>query len=162
MWLSDSQKIGIALVAFGIFFQFLGKLHHDCSTDPTDLYLLGIILFFDGPFLALGNILFLSGLPLIIGPTKTFYFFSRREKWRGTLCFFGGMQVAPTHLILVFAKRPVFGIVIEFVGFVGLFGSFFPVILQALRQAPVIGPVLSLPYIRGAADKLAGVRQSAV
>ncbi|ODO05296.1 hypothetical protein L198_01988 [Cryptococcus wingfieldii CBS 7118] len=155
MWLSDSQKIGIALVAFGIFFQFLGKSYHDCLTDPTDLYLLGIILFFDGPFLALGNILFLSGLPLIIGPTKTFYFFSRREKWRGTLCFFGG-------IILVFAKRPVFGIVIEFVGFVGLFGSFFPVILQALRQAPVIGPVLSLPYIRGAADKLAGVRQSAV
>lgn len=37
------------------------------------------------------QILFLSGLPLIIGPTKTFYFFSRREKWRGTLCFFGGM-----------------------------------------------------------------------
>jgi hypothetical protein len=40
------------------------------------------------------QILFLSGLPLIIGPTKTFYFFSRKEKWRGTLCFFGGMHVA--------------------------------------------------------------------
>ena len=39
------------------------------------------------------QILFLSGLPLIIGPTKTFYFFSRKEKWRGTLCFFGGMYV---------------------------------------------------------------------
>ncbi|KAK1925366.1 vesicle transport protein [Papiliotrema laurentii] len=138
MWLSDTQKIGIALVAFGIFFQFLG-----------------IVLLFDGPLLALGNILFLSGLPLIIGPTKTFYFFSRREKWRGTLCFFGG-------IILVFFKWPVTGIIVEFVGFVGLFGSFFPVILQALRQTPIIGTFLSLPYIRQAADKLAGVRQSAV
>lgn len=40
------------------------------------------------------QILFLSGLPLIIGPTRTFYFFSRREKWRGTVCFFGGMWVS--------------------------------------------------------------------
>ncbi|BEI94470.1 uncharacterized protein CcaverHIS019_0700420 [Cutaneotrichosporon cavernicola] len=114
MWLSDRQKIGVALAAFGVFFM-----------------LLGIVLFFDGPLLALGNILFLTGLPLIIGPTRTFYFFSRKEKWRGTICFFLGI-------------------------------SFFPVVLQALRQMPVIGTFLSLPYVRGAADRLAGVRQSAV
>jgi len=64
---------------------------------------------------------------------------------------------------LVFFKWPITGIIVEFVGFVGLFGwvqrslihylltrrSFFPVILQALRQTPVIGTFLSLPYIRG-------------
>jgi hypothetical protein len=27
--------------------------------------------------------------------------------------------------------------------------SFFPVILQALRQTPIIGTFLSMPYIRG-------------
>ncbi|WOO77343.1 Protein transport protein GOT1 [Vanrija pseudolonga] len=151
MWLSDRQKIGVGLVAAGVFLQFLA-----------------ILLFFDRPLLALGNvsscaparpltpqILFLTGLPLIIGPTRTFYFFSRREKWRGTVCFFGG-------IILVFAKWPKIGILVEFVGFIGLFGSFFPVVLQALRQIPVIGSFLSLPYIRQAADRLAGVRQSAV
>lgn len=138
MWLSDRQKIGVALAAFGVFFMFLG-----------------IILFFDGPLLALGNILFLTGLPLIIGPTRTFYFFSRKEKWRGTVCFFLG-------ILLVFFKWPMVGIAIELVGFIGLFGSFFPVVLQALRQMPVIGTFLSLPYVRGAADRLAGVRQSAV
>ncbi|KAL1412918.1 Golgi Transport [Vanrija albida] len=138
MWLSDRQKIGVGLVAAGVFLQFLA-----------------ILLFFDRPLLALGNILFLTGLPLIIGPTRTFYFFSRREKWRGTVCFFGG-------IILVFARWPKIGILVEFVGFIGLFGSFFPVVLQALRQIPVIGSFLSLPYIRGAADRLAGVRQSAV
>ncbi|BEI86695.1 hypothetical protein CcaverHIS002_0700410 [Cutaneotrichosporon cavernicola] len=136
MWLSDRQKIGVALAAFGVFFM-----------------LLGIVLFFDGPLLALGNILFLTGLPLIIGPTRTFYFFSRKEKWRGTICFFLG-------IVLVFIKWPVVGIAIELVGFIGL--SFFPVVLQALRQMPVIGTFLSLPYVRGAADRLAGVRQSAV
>ncbi|KAJ9090748.1 hypothetical protein QFC20_007825 [Naganishia adeliensis] len=74
MWLTDAQKIGIALVSFGMFFMFLG-----------------VVLFFDGALLALGNILFISGLPLLIGPTKTFYFFSRRQKLRGTVCFFGGV-----------------------------------------------------------------------
>ncbi|TXT13525.1 hypothetical protein VHUM_00892 [Vanrija humicola] len=138
MWLSDRQKIGVGLVAAGVFLQFLA-----------------ILLFFDRPLLALGNILFLTGLPLIIGPTRTFYFFSRREKWRGTVCFFGGIA-------LVFAKWAKIGILVEFVGFIGLFGSFFPVVLQALRQIPIIGSFLSLPYIRQAADRLAGVRQSAV
>lgn len=76
----------------------LGSLNDLESVELTA----GIILFFDGPLLALGNvslspaprshkILFLSGLPLIIGPTRTFYFFSRKEKWRGTVCFFLGM-----------------------------------------------------------------------
>lgn len=37
------------------------------------------------------QILFISGLPLLIGPTKTFYFFSRRQKLRGTVCFFVGV-----------------------------------------------------------------------
>jgi hypothetical protein len=68
---------------------------------------------------------------------------------------------------MVFLKWPITGILVEFVGFVGLFGyvkrphppvpgtladgsrSFFPVILQALRQTPIIGTFLSLPYIRG-------------
>jgi hypothetical protein len=122
-----TAEIGVALVAFGVFFMFLGTSRAGarrvvqveatlwqlnlnrwrCAPTllaPTLLapsssalgsalarLTAGIILFFDGPLLALGNILFLSGLPLIIGPTRTFYFFSRKEKWRGTVCFFLGM-----------------------------------------------------------------------
>ncbi|KAF9028116.1 Got1-domain-containing protein [Hymenopellis radicata] len=63
MWLSDGQKIGVALTTFGGLFM-----------------LLGVMLFFDGALLALGNILFVSGLTLIIGPQKTFYFFARSRK----------------------------------------------------------------------------------
>ncbi|TDL26208.1 Got1-domain-containing protein [Rickenella mellea] len=138
MWLTDAQKIGVALTSFGGLFM-----------------LLGVVLFFDGGLLALGNILFVSGLTLIIGPQKTFYFFARKQKLRGTVCFLGG-------ILLVFLKWPFVGMLVETFGFLNLFGDFFPVILTFLRQLPVIGNVLSLPYIREVADRIAGSRQSIV
>ncbi|KAI0930234.1 hypothetical protein AcW1_008976 [Taiwanofungus camphoratus] len=138
MWLSDGQKIGVALTSFGVLFM-----------------LLGVILFFDGALLALGNLLFLAGLTLIIGPHKTFYFFARKQKIRGTVCFFGG-------ILLVFLKWPSVGVVVETFGFLNLFGDFFPVILTFLRQVPGVGHLLSLPYIRDVANRLAGSRTSIV
>ncbi|CCA72439.1 probable GOT1-Membrane protein required for ER to Golgi transport [Serendipita indica DSM 11827] len=138
MWLTDAQKIGVGLTSFGAFFMFLG-----------------VMLFFDGGLLALGNILFVSGLTLIIGPQKTFYFFARKNKLRGTICFFGG-------ILLVFFKRPFIGMIVETFGFLNLFGDFFPVILSFLRQLPVIGNFLNMPYIKAAADRMAGTRQSMV
>ncbi|KAH8108040.1 Got1-domain-containing protein [Cristinia sonorae] len=138
MWLTDAQKIGVALTTFGGLFM-----------------LLGVMLFFDGALLALGNLLFLSGLTLIIGPQKTFYFFARKQKLRGTVCFIGG-------ILLVFFKWPFVGMVVETFGFLNLFGDFFPVILTFLRQLPVIGNVLRLPYIAAVADRIVGSRTSVV
>ena len=63
--------------------------------------------------------LFLSGLTLIIGPQKTFYFFARKNKLRGTLCFLGG-------ILLVFLKWPFFGVILETFGFLNLFGCVYP------------------------------------
>ncbi|KAF9237506.1 Got1-domain-containing protein [Melanogaster broomeanus] len=138
MWLSDAQKIGVALTTFGTLFMFLG-----------------VMLFFDSALLALGNMLFLSGLTLIIGPHKTFYFFARKQKLRGTICFLGGV-------VLVFLKYPFIGMIVETFGFLNLFGDFFPVVLTFLRQLPFIGTLLSLPYIRPVVDRLVGSRTSAV
>ncbi|KAI6046064.1 vesicle transport protein [Pisolithus marmoratus] len=138
MWLSDTQKIGVALTTFGSLFMILG-----------------VMLFFDGALLALGNLLFLSGLTLIIGPHKTFYFFARKQKLRGTICFLGG-------ILLVFLKYPFIGMIVETFGFLNLFGDFFPVVLTFLRQLPFIGTLLSLPYVRTVVDRLAGSRVSAV
>ncbi|KDN43009.1 putative GOT1-membrane protein required for ER to Golgi transport [Tilletiaria anomala UBC 951] len=138
MWLTDQQKIGVGLVSFGTFFLFLG-----------------VLLFFDAALLALGNVLFTGGITLLIGPQKTFYFFARKQKIRGTACFFAGM-------LLVFMKWTFIGMIIEAIGFLNLFGDFFPVILNFLRQLPFIGNLLSLPGIREVLDKLAGSRQSAV
>lgn len=61
------------------------------------------------------QILFVSGLTLIIGPQKTFHFFARKQKIRGTLCFIGGIA-------LVFMKWPFVGVIIEAFGFLNLFG----------------------------------------
>ncbi|KAI0812610.1 Got1-domain-containing protein [Irpex lacteus] len=138
MWLSDAQKIGVALTTFGGLFM-----------------LLGVVLFFDGALLALGNLLFLSGITLIIGPQKTFYFFARKQKIRGTVCFIGG-------ILLVFLKWPFVGVIVETFGFLNLFGDFFPVILTFLRQLPFIGNILQLPYIRDVADRIVGSRTSVV
>lgn len=65
------------------------------------------------------QILFVSGLTLIIGPHKTFYFFARRQKLRGTVCFLGG-------ILLVFCKWPFVGMVVETFGFLNLFGYVCP------------------------------------
>ncbi|CAB4377268.1 Got1-domain-containing protein [Rhizophagus irregularis] len=132
MWLSDSQKIGVLLTACGVGFMFLG-----------------ILLLFDGGLLAMGNILFLSGITLIIGFNKTIYFFARKNKIRGTICFFGG-------ILLVFFKWPKTGIIVEFFGFLNLFGDFFPVIISFLRKVPFIGMLLSAPYISNVVDRFAG------
>ena len=61
------------------------------------------------------QILFISGLTLIIGPQKTFYFFTRKQKIRGSLCFLGG-------IVLVFLKWPFVGMMVETFGFLNLFG----------------------------------------
>ena len=93
-----SQEIGAGLVSFGTFFIFVG-----------------ILLFFDAALLALGNVLFTAGIALLIGPQKTFYFFARKQKIRGTICFFAGM-------LLVFCKWAVIGMLVEAFGFLNLFG----------------------------------------
>ena len=130
MWLTDLQskiflsvEIGAGLTAFGLLFMVLG-----------------VLLFFDGGLLAIGNVLFLSGITLIIGLAKTFTFFMRKHKIRGTVCFLLG-------IVLVFLKWPVIGICVELFGFIIIFGDFFPIVITFLRQLPILGNILNLPGI---------------
>ncbi|KAL1924813.1 uncharacterized protein VTP21DRAFT_4467 [Calcarisporiella thermophila] len=133
-WMSDMQKIGVGLTAFGLFFM-----------------LMGVVMFFDGGLLAIGNILFLAGITLVIGFQKTFIFFTRRNKIRGTICFFAGF-------LLVFIRWPIIGILVEGFGFLNLFGDFFPVIISFLRRLPIIGNLLNLPVIARFVDRIAGTK----
>lgn len=126
-------EIGVGLTGFGSLFLFLG-----------------ILLFFDTALLALGNILFLSGITLLIGFRKTILFFRRRNKWRGTICFLGG-------IILVLLKYPIIGMLIELFGIINLFGNFFPVVLTIVKQLPIIGNILNQPYIVRITDRMMGV-----
>jgi len=56
--LDDTQKIGVLLTGFAIFFTFFG-----------------VLMFFDRGLLAIGNILFLAGVTTVIGFQKTIRFF---------------------------------------------------------------------------------------
>uniref|UniRef100_T1KS64 Vesicle transport protein GOT1B n=1 Tax=Tetranychus urticae TaxID=32264 RepID=T1KS64_TETUR len=130
--LSEFQKIGLGLAMFGLSF-----------------IVIGVMLFFDRGLLAIGNILFLTGLTFIIGLQRTFFFFFQRHKWKGSTAFFAG-------LMIVFLGYPFVGMVVEFYGFILLFRGFLPVAVSFLRRIPVIGTILNLPVISKIADALGG------
>jgi len=130
MVLNDQQKIGALLTGFGIFFTFLG-----------------VLLFFDRGLLAIGNLLFISGVGVGLGAKKTFNFFFQRQKLRGTLCFSFG-------IFLVIVGWAFIGLCIEVFGFINLFGDFFPIALAFMRRIPILGNILNLPVIRHVIDKI--------
>uniref|UniRef100_A0A8C7KNR5 Golgi transport 1Bb n=1 Tax=Oncorhynchus kisutch TaxID=8019 RepID=A0A8C7KNR5_ONCKI len=123
--LTDSQKIGMGLTGFGVFFLFFG-----------------MILFFDKALLAIGNILFVAGLSFVIGLERTFKFFFQRHKFKATSFFLGGVLV-------VLIGWPIIGVVLEIYGFFLLFRGFFPVAVGFIRRLPVLGSILNLPGISG-------------
>jgi hypothetical protein len=94
---------------------------------------LGIISFFDRSLLAMGNILFLIGIPLILGPYKTLAFFARREKLKGTGAFVAG-------ILLILLRWAFIGFLVEGYGIFVLFGDFLWTIAGYVQNVPVVGP----------------------
>ncbi|XP_026065310.1 vesicle transport protein GOT1B-like isoform X2 [Carassius auratus] len=127
--LTDSQKIGIGLMGFGVFFLFFG-----------------MILFFDKALLAIGNIFFVVGLAFVIGLERTFRFFFQKHKMKATSFFLGGV-------FIVLIGWPIIGVILEFYGFFLLFRGFFPAVVGFIRRIPVLGYLLNLPFISGYVDK---------
>lgn len=132
MQITDIQKIGVGLAGFGVSF-----------------LLLGVILLFDKGLLAIGNILFISGLACVIGLERTFRFFFQWHKAKGSTAFFGG-------ILVVLFGYPLIGMLVEMYGFIVLFSGFFPVAINFLRRVPVLGSILSMPPIGPYLDGLAG------
>ena len=130
MILSDQQKVGVSLTLFGSLFFFLG-----------------ILFVLDGALMAIGNLLFMAGLPLILGLTKTVKFFSRKSKRVASASFLTGIT-------LVFLKWVFFGLIFEGFGVLSLFGDFIPVVIGVLRNLPIIGNFLNMPFIRHLTDRL--------
>ncbi|KAL6263174.1 hypothetical protein P5V15_005976 [Pogonomyrmex californicus] len=129
---TDTQKIGVGLAAFGISFLFLG-----------------ILLLFDKGLLAIGNLLFISGLACVIGPWRTLNFFFQRHKLKGSVSFLGG-------IIVVLIGWPIIGMILEIYGFVLLFSGFLPVAINFLRRVPILGTLLNMPGISRILDIIAG------
>ncbi|CAN0010751.1 unnamed protein product [Phaeothamnion confervicola] len=136
--MDDNKKIGTGLLILGFIFIFLG-----------------VVLFFDAGLLAIGDILFLTGITLTIGLQRTLVFFFKRKQLRGNLFFFGG-------IILVLLRWAFIGLVLQVFGFLNLFGPFIPIAVEAMRSTPVLGSILALPGISGMVDKLAGRRRAPV
>ncbi|XP_059529473.1 vesicle transport protein GOT1A isoform X2 [Myotis daubentonii] len=109
--ITEWQKIGVGITGFGAFF-----------------ILLGVLLYFDSVLLAFGNLLFLTGLTLIIGLRKTLSFFFQRHKLKGTSFFLGGVAI-------VLLRWPLLGMFLETYGFFSLFRGFFPVAFGFLGNA---------------------------
>lgn len=130
--MSDNTKIGTGLLGLGLLFLFLG-----------------VIFLFDSAMLALGDILFLTGLTMTIGVSRTLRFFSRRDRIRGIISFFVGV-------FLVMIRWPVFGMILQFYGLVYLFGQFFPIAAQSMRDTPVIGDVLRVPAVENFFESFSG------
>ncbi|XP_022864411.1 vesicle transport protein GOT1-like [Olea europaea var. sylvestris] len=95
------MEIGLGLTGFGVFFSFLG-----------------IIFFFDKGLLAMGNILFISGVALTIGLKSSAQFFMKRSNFKGTISFGIGF-------FLVVIGWPIMGMILEAYGFVEDFFFFF-------------------------------------
>ncbi|KAL7567762.1 hypothetical protein ACA910_000517 [Epithemia clementina (nom. ined.)] len=121
--LSDNTKIGTGLLFLGCVF-----------------LLLGCMFLFDSAMLAIGDILFLSGLTLTIGVSRTVRFFSRPDRIRGIIAFFGG-------IVLVMIRWPIFGMICQFYGLIYLFGQFFPIAVDSMKDTPVIGEFFRLPAV---------------
>ena len=98
--------------------------------------MLGISLFFNKSLMRLGNLLFIAGVPMTIGPSRTMGYFLQKQKMRATACLGLG-------IFLVFVGHPVFGMALEVFGLLNLFGNMFPVLMAILKQTPVVGPLLS-------------------
>lgn len=112
-------------------------------------FMLGIVTFFDAALLAMGNLLFVIGVVLIIGPGRAVNFFARPAKIKATLFFFGGIA-------LILMKRSFIGFAVESIGILYLFGDFFGTLVLFLRNFPIIGSILRHPMVEPYVNRIAG------
>ena len=99
------------------------------------LTVLGMSLFFNKTLMRLGNLFFVAGIPMTLGPGRTAGYFFQPKKARATGCLAAG-------IMLVFIGWPIFGIILEVFGLLNLFGNMFPMAMMIMKQMPVIGPLL--------------------
>lgn len=114
--------------------------HGQCSSSRPSLAVTPLTLL---------QILFLIGLTLIIGIQKTFVFFARRQKLKGTAAFMGG-------ILLILIRWPLTGFLVELYGIFVLFGDFFATIASFAGNIPIVGP-----YIQMALRKVSFARRNA-
>ncbi|KAI6645741.1 Ferric reductase-like protein [Oopsacas minuta] len=132
MGISDLQKIGIGAVSFGCFF-----------------LILGVFMLFDRALLAFGNLLFLAGIFMILGLSRTTNFFFSQKRIFGSLFMFAG-------LFLILIRWTFIGMLVESFGILKLFSTFLPTAITFTRNLPVISNVAGIPFVSHTLDYLSG------
>ncbi|KAJ6251467.1 golgi transport protein [Anaeramoeba flamelloides] len=122
--ISQNRTIGIGLSVFGCLFMFIG-----------------VLMMFDRPLLTMGNLLFLGGITFLLGIKRTKTFFFQKSKIKITSLFFLG-------IFFVMIGWTIIGLIIETIGFVGLFGGFLPSVLNFLRFVPGIGTITNHSVVK--------------
>lgn len=118
---SDMAKIGLMLTGFGCFF-----------------FLIGFLMGLDSAMLTIGNLLFVAGVALTMGPQRCRNFFLDRRRKRSSILFFIG-------IVLVMLRWCFIGLLVQGFGGLNLFGNFFPMLVRVAESMPVIGPLLQHP-----------------
>ncbi|XP_039832866.1 vesicle transport protein GOT1-like isoform X1 [Panicum virgatum] len=132
--MNDRKKIGLGLTGFGVLFSFLG-----------------IIMLFDKGFLAMGNILFVSGVLLTIGLKPTVQFFTKPKNHKGSISFGFGF-------FLVLIGWPALGMMVESYGFIMLFSGFWPTAAVYLQKSPSFGWIFHHPFVTSLITRFRGRR----
>jgi hypothetical protein len=127
---NDGTKIGVALTGLGLFFTVLG-----------------VVFFLDSALLTMGNLLFVAGVALVMGPARCKSFFLDRRRLRASACFFAG-------IFLVMVGWCFIGLMIQGFGGLNLFGNFFPMVVRVLESMPVVGSVMQLSAVQLLLEKL--------
>lgn len=99
--------------------------------------LLGIGFFFNSILLRLGNLLFLIGVPLAVGPSRLAEYLSRPNKRPALLCLVAGIALS------LFGKAPMLGMIVQTFGLLNLFGNMFPMLWAITKNMPVISSIFN-------------------
>ena len=135
LFYDDNKKIGIGLIVIGLVFYFLG-----------------LLFMLDRGFLAIGNLAFIMGLVILVGPANTVAFFMRKTKMAGSACFFAGFVM----IVIGWFGFVFLGFTMQLYGLYLLFRDFIKTIYKTLETMPVIGPALrSMPWVGDAVDYIA-------
>ena len=97
----NQKRLGATLLALGMLFTTFGMM-----------------LFFEGNLLRLGNIFMIFGITFLLGPNKVRGFFMKAERMQATI-------ITGVGIFLVFTGKPRMGILCEIFGLLNLFGNMF-------------------------------------
>ncbi len=114
----NQKRLGATLLALGILFTTFGMM-----------------LFFEGNLLRLGNMFMIFGITFLLGPNKVRGFFMKAERMQATI-------ITAVGVFLVFTGKPRMGILCEIFGLLNLFGNMFPYLLAIGKQIPILGDVI--------------------